>query len=663
MKNENVKSIARNALIVAVIAIMSFVPYVGYIGIPAVGISITTIHLAVLIFAWMFGWKEGLVSGLAFGIFSLIKAATMPNSPIDVYFVNPLISVLPRVLFGFLSGLIFDILRKIRKPQVRLISNIIVCGIMTLFHSILTLSMLYVMAGNKEHLQTFTYFSLILTLVSWNGLLELAASILITPLLILPLDKAFPDYEALYHGTLKGRKRASIYETITLNSRQELLENLDKFVAINSVFDASTVDKNNPFGKGVSKALGFIEKLARNDGFTVTNYENKVVEILCGEGKNITILAHADVVPAGTGWNQDPFKMVDHGDRLTGRGVADDKGPLLAAYYAMKAIRDNHLQGDYQIRFIVGGNEESGSAGVDYYFNKLKKVQPDFGFSPDAEYPLIFAEKGIMNFEVKKKLSLKHVYSIDGGEASNSVIEKCVVVLDYDTDFITYLDDGRYDVDYVRDGDKLIVTFNGKAAHGSTPENGFNAGMAAIKCLANYFTNKDLLQLYACYSNLQGYGLDAFGNSDEMGHNSLNVGIIKYDGKEFEMVVNFRYVDTCDIEDIKRNIKEHSKPFTINFLGESKLLHYPKESVLVKTLLKAYQDETGDLKSEPKAIGGGTYAKEANNIVAFGMEFPGWNSNMHSPGEQVRKADLFKSLSIYAKAIVDLGKELEKRED
>lgn len=663
MKNENVKSIARNALIVAVIAIMSFVPYVGYIGIPAVGISITTIHLAVLIFAWMFGWKEGLVSGLAFGVFSLIKAATMPNSPIDVYFVNPLISVLPRVLFGFLSGLIFDILRKIRKPQVRLISNIIVCGIMTLFHSILTLSMLYVMAGNKEHLQTFTYFSLILTLVSWNGLLELAASIVITPLLILPLDKAFPDYEALYHGTLKGRKRASIYETITLNSRQELLENLDKFVAINSVFDGSTVDKNNPFGKGVSKALGFIEKLARNDGFTVTNYENKVVEILCGEGKNITILAHADVVPAGTGWNQDPFKMVDHGDRLTGRGVADDKGPLLAAYYAMKAIRDNHLQGDYQIRFIVGGNEESGSAGVEYYFNKLKKVQPDFGFSPDAEYPLIFAEKGIVNFEVKKKLSLKHVYSIDGGEASNSVIEKCVVVLDYDTDFITYLDDGRYDVDYVRDGDKLIVTFNGKAAHGSTPENGFNAGMAAIKCLANYFTNKDLLQLYACYSNLQGYGLDAFGNSDEMGHNSLNVGIIKYDGKEFEMVVNFRYVDTCDIEDIKRNIKEHSKPFTINFLGESKLLHYPKESVLVKTLLKAYQDETGDLKSEPKAIGGGTYAKEANNIVAFGMEFPGWNSNMHSPGEQVRKADLFKSLSIYAKAIVDLGKELEKRED
>ncbi len=663
MKNENVKSIARNALIVAVIAIMSFVPYVGYIGIPAVGISITTIHLAVLIFAWMFGWKEGLVSGLAFGIFSLIKAATMPNSPIDVYFVNPLISVLPRVLFGFLSGLIFDILRKIRKPQVRLISNIIVCGIMTLFHSILTLSMLYVMAGNKEHLQTFTYFSLILTLVSWNGLLELAASIVITPLLILPLDKAFPDYEALYHGTLKGRKRASIYETITLNSRQELLENLDKFVAINSVFDANTVDKNNPFGKGVSKALGFIEKLARNDGFTVTNYENKVVEILCGEGKNITILAHADVVPAGTGWNQDPFKMVDHGDRLTGRGVADDKGPLLAAYYAMKAIRDNHLQGDYQIRFIVGGNEESGSAGVEYYFNKLKKVQPDFGFSPDAEYPLIFAEKGIVNFEVKKKLSLKHVYSIDGGEASNSVIEKCVVVLDYDTDFITYLDDGRYDVDYIRDGDKLIVTFNGKAAHGSTPENGFNAGMAAIKCLANYFTNKDLLQLYACYSNLQGYGLDAFGNSDEMGHNSLNVGIIKYDGKEFEMVVNFRYVDTCDIEDIKRNIKEHSKPFTINFLGESKLLHYPKESVLVQTLLKAYQDETGDLKSEPKAIGGGTYAKEANNIVAFGMEFPGWNSNMHSPGEQVRKADLFKSLSIYAKAIVDLGKELEKRED
>ena len=129
------------------------------------------------------------------------------------------------------------------------------------------------------------------------------------------------------------------------------------------------------------------------------------------------------------------------------------------------------------------------------------------------------------------------------------------------------------------------------------------------------------------------------------------------------MIVNFRYVDTCKLDDLKLKIKEHSKPFSINILSESKLLFYPRESVLVTTLLDAYREETGDLKSEPKAIGGGTYAKEASNIVAFGMEMPGWESHMHSPGEQVRKADLFKSISIYARAIVELGKKLEKHED
>ena len=187
--------------------------------------------------------------------------------------------------------------------------------------------------------------------------------------------------------------------------------------------------------------------------------------------------------------------------------------------------------------------------------------------------------------------------------------------------------------------------------------------MQAIKCIANYFSDKDLLHLYDKYKNVQGYDLEAFGNSEEMGHNTLNVGIINYEDKQFSMIVNFRYVDKCDVDDFLFHIKEHSKPFTVNVLGNSKLLYYPKESELVLTLLRAYQYETGDFKSQPMAIGGGTYAKEANNFVAFGMEFPGWDSHMHSPGEQAKKADLFKSMSIYARAIIELGRLLENKNE
>ena len=656
MKNKVIERIVINAIIITIIAVMSFVPQVGYITIGVNAVSITTIPIAVLLFAWMFGWKEGAVAGLAFGVFSMVKAFAMPAAPSDIYFQNPFVSVFPRLIFGFISGIVFDLLRLVKRPMLRYWMDVIVVPFLVALHTTIVLVMFSLFS--KTELAQIIGLILIL-----NAALEMVAATLLVPMLILALDKAFPKYEAIYHGTVKRKAKGTLYDTITEQYHGLLLENLKKFVAIDSVYDEETVSKKDPFGKGVSDALTFIANLAEADGFKVNNYANKVVEITSGEGKNITILAHADVVPEGTGWDQDPFQVVDHGDRLTGRGVADDKGPLLAAYYAMKAVRDNHLQGDYQIRFIVGGNEESGSAGVDYYFNTLNKVQPDFGFSPDAEYPLIFAEKGIINFEVKKKLTLKHVHSIHGGVASNSVIERCVVVLDYDHEFVKYLDDHKYNATCEREDDLMTVTFHGKAAHGSTPEQGFNAGMAAIDALAKYFTNKDLLQLNAAYSNLQGYGLEAFGNSDEMGHNTLNVGLINWEGKDFSMIVNFRYVDKVKADDMKYAIKEHSKPFTVNFLGESKMLFYPKESVLIQTLLKAYQDETGDLKSQPKAIGGGTYAKEANNVVAFGAEFPGWNSKMHSVGEQAKKADLFKSISIYANAIVALGKKLEERNE
>ena len=657
-RNKTVEAIALSAIIIAIMAILNFVPNVGYIKIIPNVFEITIIHLFVLIFAWVFGWKAGLLSGALFGVFCFINAFIIGN----LAFQNPIVAILPRLLFGFLAGIGFELLRLIKKPRLRFGLDALLCGLLTTAHTFMVLTALYLAFNDSEVFAT--YMKMMLASIAINFPVEVAAAVIIVPTVVLALDKAFPKYQAVYHSTLKRRKSASVYETITLNCHDDLIENLGKFVAINSVYNEATVSKTNPFGKGVSNALDFIAALAKKDGFEVTNYANKVVEILCGTGKNITILAHADVVPAGTGWDQNPFEMVDRGEKLTGRGVADDKGPLLAAYYAMKAVRDNHMLGDYQIRFIVGGNEESGSAGVEYYFKTLKKVQPDFGFSPDAEYPLIFAEKGIINFEVKKKVACKHLISIKGGVASNSVIEKCVVTSDRDDDFVKFIVDNHYDATYEEDKDgHLVITFNGKAAHGSTPEEGFNAGMAALKACANYYTNKDFLNLYSKYSNLQGYGLDAYGNSDEMGHNTLNVGIINYEEGQFSMIVNFRYVDRCDAEELKKNIKNGSKPFTVEFLGESPLLFYPKESVLVQTLLNAYREETGDTKSEPKAIGGGTYAKEADNVVAFGMEFPGWNSYMHSPGEQVKKADLFKSVSIYAKAIVDLGKKLEERNE
>ncbi len=453
------------------------------------------------------------------------------------------------------------------------------------------------------------------------------------------------------------------YDKLTAKYQKPLLKSLEEFVAIDSSYDPVTVNETNPFGAGVSDALNYVTNLARKDGFEVTNYDNKVVEIIYGRGnKNLTIMAHADVVPAGDGWNEPPFKMVEKKGILYGRGVSDDKGPLLATYYALKALRDEGLLGGYEIRFLVGGNEESGSLCMHHYFDVLKKKQPTLGFSPDSDFPLIYAEKGIINFSVKAKVDIPGLISIKGGTASNAVIDRCELKHDIDLNFLKYIMEHyhRTEAAIVTKDDVTTVTFIGKAAHGSTPEKGVNAGMMALKSIADFSKNEVLNRLVKMYEPLDGKGYDCFASNKEMGTNSSNVGLISYKDGVLELTVNFRYINSCDYKELVAAIKEANKGFEVNFEGTSPLLFFPQDSVLIKTLLKAYQDETGDLRSKPLAIGGGTYAKCADNVVAFGMQFPGFDSLMHSPGEMSKKDDLFKAMSIYARAIYELGEILKK---
>ena len=447
------------------------------------------------------------------------------------------------------------------------------------------------------------------------------------------------------------------YQELVKPYQEEMMKSLKEFIAIDSVYDEKTVSKENPFGQGVTNALKYIENLARKDGFIVKNYDNMVVEILTNELEpNVTIMAHADVVPTGTGWPQDPFELTEKGDFLYARGVADDKGPLLSAYYGLKALRDNNLLGNYQVRFLVGGNEERGSACMEHYFHTLKKKQPTYGFSPDSAYPLTYAEKGIGGFVVRKTINLPQVISMKGGVASNSVIEKCEVKMKEDLDFIAYLNNNDVDFSYLVKENEMVLTFNGLAAHGSVPWMGKNAAMNAVKYIGEYYKNADLQLLYILYSPLRGEGVNAAAHSEDMGDNSLNVGLFSLENGKLEMVVNFRHVETVTSEQIMKNIVEASKPFEIENLGFSSVLYYPKDHPLIKTLLRVYQEETGDLETQIIASGGGTYAKEADNIVAFGMEYPGHDPKMHGVNENTKKSYLFESMGIFAHAIIELGK-------
>lgn len=457
--------------------------------------------------------------------------------------------------------------------------------------------------------------------------------------------------------------KKTIFDKLTKDYQKDLMKSLTEFVAIDSAYDETTVNETYPFGKGVSDALNYITALASKDGFEVTNYDNKVVEIICGSGKqNLTIMAHADVVPAGDGWDQDPFKLTEKKGVLYARGVSDDKGPLLATYYALKALRDAKMLVDYEVRFLVGGNEESGSLCMEHYFGVLKKKQPTLGFSPDSDFPLIYAEKGIINFTVNTKLSIPGLISLKGGTAKNAVIDKCVLKMEIDSKFLQYIMDNfkRNEAEIKTQDDITSVTFFGKAAHGAQPESGLNAGMLALKALAGYTKDPTLVRIVKLYEPLDGKGYGCDAKSKEMGHNSSNMGLVSIIDDKLELTINFRYVNGCDYKDLVATIKEMNKGFNVKVDSYDPILFYPQDSVLIQTLLHAYQEETGDTETKPLAIGGGTYAKCANNVVAFGMQFPGWDSLMHSPGERTKKDDLFKSMSIYARAIYELGEALKK---
>ena len=204
------------------------------------------------------------------------------------------------------------------------------------------------------------------------------------------------------------------------------------------------------------------------------------------------------------------------------------------------------------------------------------------------------------------------------------------------------------------------IIFHGIAAHGATPEAGKNAGMICLAALAEVYENKLLKQIVKCYSKTDASGLDADSYSKDMGHNSLNLGILRYENKELFMALNFRYVDGVNSIDLLNNIIKKSQPFKIEVKDTMNLLYYPKDSVLVKTLLNAYQEETLDYVSKPLAIGGGTYAKETKNVVAFGAQFSSFDTYMHSNKERARLSDLYSAMNIYARAILLLGEKINE---
>lgn len=430
---------------------------------------------------------------------------------------------------------------------------------------------------------------------------------------------------------------------------------LQKFVQINSVYDASSKKEGQPYGAGVKKALDYLAKLGEDYGFKVDKCDGYCTELSIGEeGPLIGIYGHSDVVPVSGKWSHPEFGGEIKDGRMWGRGTCDDKGPLLASLYALKALKDNGLLKGFRVKLVSGGDEERGSSCLEYYFGPHKGEKPALGFTPDANWPLIYAEKGIRHYQAVRICDLSPIIAMDGGVATNAVCDQLVVTLKKDPKLEAFLKDKKDLCDVMSMDEIDIVSFKGKSAHGSTPELGVNAALRAFETLGSFYKIDFLSKLYSVIADPNGKGFDGYAHSPELGDTTYNYGIVKYDGKAFKITVDFRFGETVDADDFAHRF-EQKTGLVCSKMGDSKLLIFDKKSVLISTLLKAFKKETHKLFVKPLAIGGGTYAKECVNTVAFGAEWEGHPGNMHGVDEYIYMDDFEKDIAIYARAIYMLG--------
>jgi succinyl-diaminopimelate desuccinylase len=436
---------------------------------------------------------------------------------------------------------------------------------------------------------------------------------------------------------------------------KEADQRLSDWIQIPSVYDEKTAGKGQPFGLEVKRALSHMGQLAEADGFEVSYNDGYATEISYGQGPIIGVYAHADVVPVSGTWTYPPFSGTIAEDRIYGRGATDDKGPAMASYMAMRLLKDHDLIKGYRVRLVIGGNEERGSACLHYYFHTLKKPHAVAGFTPDGDFPLIYGEKGITNYKIEGRVDLGPIQSIKAGVVSNSVADRAEAVLTKDLTLEKALAATSYQYKITHDDKTTSVIITGKASHGSMPQLGVNAGLQLIHVLGDHYHIDILKKLAYQYEEPFGRHLDAYYESELLHYSTYNVGLINYQNGIFSMVVNFRYPETVSVGDTIKHIQTIT-PLPITVTMTSRHLLFDPKSSMVQTLLRAYQDETGDFKTEMMTIGGGTYAKEAENIIAFGPGFPGQDDHIHDFDEKIDLKDFHNSIAIYARAIFDLGR-------
>ena len=466
-----------------------------------------------------------------------------------------------------------------------------------------------------------------------------------------------------------------MFEEYIEKSKNEIIKETCNLINIPSISE-ETNNPDMPFGKSAKEALEYALSLGEKLGFRTKNLDGYCGYIEFGEGeKLIGIIGHLDVVPSGDGWDTPPFEATIKNNKIFGRGAIDDKGPVVASLYAMKAVKDTQNL-NCRVRLILGINEEKAWKCIKHY----KKVEelPTISFSPDADFPCIYAEKGISTIYIKDDYNKYSNFPIKisnincNNNAINVVPKKCDITIDIDNSQINISDvsnlieekvkELKFDINYSINNNLITLHSTGIQAHSAHPELGKNAISPALILLNKIFTHFGYnIKLFEFFENCirTEYNGKSLGINfeDESGKLTLNVGNFKFYENHLQIGINLRIPINTTIDAVANLIDLECKKYSLDtyVAGKQNPLYVPKDNHLVKTLCDIFNKMTGS-NAEPIAIGGGTYARAFENCVSFGSNFPGDTDMCHQANEFIDIDKLILSCKIYAKAIYELSK-------
>ena len=442
-----------------------------------------------------------------------------------------------------------------------------------------------------------------------------------------------------------------------LDYKDELMADLNTLLHFESIADEKPEE--------CRKALDFILQRASDFGLYGESVTNQSAHVELGEGGKLCgVLTHLDIVPAGNNWSVPPYSLTEKDGRLYGRGIADDKGAALVALYCMRALKDNNVKGTNTLRAIYGTTEECGMEDMEGYFKKMPV--PDFSFTPDSDYGICYAEKGIMQLRISAIVNNATLLTqFHSGKAVNAVPDLAYAMLDsssYDEQMLMRLadaSDGEFEFNYTIDG--LMIVSRGKASHACEPNKGYNAATALIDLIANAYQTDEIGSIcsfinYAVNKETNGRSLGIKMSDAVSGALTVNVGSVDIEGETANATFDIRYPVTVKGEQILKQFKTVAKnsDLRVDVIHHEPPLYIKKDSELIKTLSDAYESVTGE-KAELYSTGGGTYARKLGGRgVAFGPAFKDDDVHMHNADESVDINNFFKHAQICLEAMYRL---------